>query len=82
MDAVVLRPDPWKQVAARGCRKEERHPVCVGGTGSLPESHALRRDPASASASEREVQDPQGPGGWGVTGAKAEPSPRATSAAF
>ncbi|AWV21357.1 Hypothetical protein RMHFA_04003 [Roseomonas mucosa] len=43
--------------------KKIRHPVRAGGTGSPPESDALRRDPASAGANEREVQDPQGPGG-------------------
>ncbi|BFL63649.1 hypothetical protein SKB0092_17270 [Roseomonas mucosa] len=51
--AISLRPDPWEQVEARGSRKEEKQRVRAGGT----------RDPASVSANEREVQDPQGPGG-------------------
>ncbi|QDD93193.1 Hypothetical protein HVIM_03980 [Roseomonas mucosa] len=63
MVAASLWPDPWEQAETRVSRKEEKHPVRTGGIGSPPESIALRRDPASASASEREVQDPQGPGG-------------------
>ncbi|QDD93066.1 Hypothetical protein HVIM_03974 [Roseomonas mucosa] len=60
---VVLRPDPWEQAETRVSRKEEKQRVRAGGTVSPPESVALRRDPASAGANEREVQDPQGPGG-------------------
>ncbi|QDJ08501.1 Hypothetical protein HVPorG_03980b [Roseomonas mucosa] len=48
MVAASLRPDPGKQVETRGSRKEERHPVRAGGTGSPPESDALRRDPAGS----------------------------------
>ncbi|QDJ07685.1 Hypothetical protein HVPorG_03970 [Roseomonas mucosa] len=47
----------------RGSLREEKQRVRAGDIGNLPESRALRRDLASASANDREVQDPQGPGG-------------------
>jgi hypothetical protein len=58
----------------RRCRGRRKTSCPRGWRGPSPESIALRRDPAAAGASEREVQDPQGPGGWGC-GGKAEPSP-------
>ncbi|AWV20953.1 Hypothetical protein RADP37_04635a [Roseomonas mucosa] len=61
---VTLRPDPWEQVERRGSRKE-RHRVRSHGTGSPPESQALRRDPASASASE---SGPGPAGSWRIGG--------------
>ncbi|QDD93555.1 Hypothetical protein HVIM_04196 [Roseomonas mucosa] len=53
-----------EQVETRGSRKEERHPVRAGGTGSPPESGCSpARSGPQRRGNEWEVQDPQGPGG-------------------
>ena len=72
--AVSPRVDPWGQVATGGARTE-RHRFRTGGPGNPPESHALRRDPASDRTNEngsraRRVLADRGPGG------KAGPFPR------
>ncbi|AWV20957.1 Hypothetical protein HVIM_03977 [Roseomonas mucosa] len=64
MVTASLRPDPGKQVATRGSRKEEKAPCpCGWHRQSAGERCSPARSGRQRRGNGREVQEPQVPGG-------------------